>query len=59
MFFTTLLALAFRTLLSWENRKLDKKYGTLEEQRARARVEGEEIQTRAVENEGPTFRYVL
>lgn len=67
MFFTTLLALGLRTLLAWENRKLDKKYGTVEEQRRRAATaveEGGKGQAEAeaaqgVENYGPMYRYVL
>ncbi|KAK8113475.1 MFS transporter [Apiospora sp. TS-2023a] len=35
MFFTALLALTLRLLLQYENRKLDRRYGTLDEQRAR------------------------
>lgn len=61
MFFATLLVVGLRLLLMWENKQLDKKYGTLEEQRAR-RTEGKEgVQGEDVgaENYGPTFRYVL
>ncbi|KAK8236989.1 major facilitator superfamily domain-containing protein [Phyllosticta capitalensis] len=35
MFFTTALVAATRLLLCWENRQLDRRYGTLEEQRER------------------------
>ncbi|KAE8148058.1 major facilitator superfamily domain-containing protein [Aspergillus avenaceus] len=35
MFFTVILALALRTLLVWENHRLDKEHGTLEEREAR------------------------
>lgn len=63
MFFTTLLVIGLRTLLVWENKQLDKKYGTIEQQRARlseAEGRGEEAdQVVAVENYGPMFRYVL
>lgn len=63
MFFTTLLVIGLRILLVRENKKLDQKYGTIEEQKARlveARERGEEItQMEAVENYGPMFRYVL
>ena len=63
MFFTTLLVIGLRTLLVWENKQLDKKYGTIEEQKARlseAEGRGEEAtQVVAVENYGPMFRYVL
>ncbi|KAK5993513.1 MFS transporter prlL [Cladobotryum mycophilum] len=63
MFFTTLLVIGLRTLLVWENKKLDKKYGTIEEQEARleqTQVAGETIVAEVgVENYGPMFRYVL
>lgn len=63
MFFTTLLVIGLRILLVRENKKLDQKYGTIEEQKARlaeARERGESIvQDQAVENYGPMFRYVL
>ena len=63
MFFTTLLVIGLRTLLVWENKKLDRQFGTVSEQKAR--LEGsprtgdaDEAGT-AVENYGPMFRYVL
>ncbi|KAL7917602.1 major facilitator superfamily domain-containing protein [Trichoderma austrokoningii] len=63
MFFTTLLVIGLRFLLVRENKRLDQKYGTIEEQKARlveARGQGEETaQIEAVENYGPMFRYVL
>jgi len=64
MFFNGLLALFLRTLLAYENRKLDKQYGTLEEQKNRAAsTEGtKEAAVEAntgVENFGPMYRYVL
>lgn len=63
MFFTTLLVVGLRIFLVRENKKLDQKYGTIEEQKARlaeARERGEEtVQAKAVENYGPMFRYVL
>jgi hypothetical protein len=64
MFFTTLLVITLRTLLSWENRKLDRQYGSLDEQKARAEsgekkgVQEGEMGV-GVENYGPMFRYVL
>jgi MFS transporter, ACS family, DAL5 transporter family protein len=64
MFFTTLLVITLRTLLWWENKKLDRQYGSLEEQKARAGA-GEKNTSQdgelgvAVENYGPIFRYVL
>ncbi|KAF2147311.1 uncharacterized protein K452DRAFT_348077 [Aplosporella prunicola CBS 121167] len=62
MFFTTLLVLGLRLLLVWENKRLDRKYGTVEEQRARLENEGDAkgaAQPQALENYGPMFRYVL
>lgn len=63
MFFTTLLVVGLRVFLVRENKKLDQKYGTIEEQKARlveARERGEEtVQAKAIENYGPMFRYVL
>jgi hypothetical protein len=63
LFFCCLLALTLRTLLVWENKKLDKQYGTLAEQKlamqeaaARGDDKGGEV---GVENYGPLFRYVL
>ena len=64
MVFNGLLAISLRTLLAWENRKLDKKYGTVEEQKNRiaategAKGAGVEANT-GVENYGPMYRYVL
>ena len=63
LFFCCLLALTLRTLLLWENKKLDKQYGTVTQQKlamqeAAARGEGKE-EVVAVENYGPLFRYVL
>jgi hypothetical protein len=59
LFFNALLALGLRTLLVWENKKLDKQYGTREEVlAARGRVENKES-IEAEENYGPAFRYVL
>jgi len=55
-----------RTLLWWENKKLDMKYGTLAEQRARAAAGGEvgeideqKVTVVAEENYGLMCRYVL
>ncbi|KAF2195083.1 MFS general substrate transporter [Zopfia rhizophila CBS 207.26] len=64
MFFTTFLVITLRTLLAWENKKLDKKHGSLAEQKLRvqeaeARGERKEGEGVAVENYGPMFRYVL
>jgi hypothetical protein len=64
MFFNGLLALFLRTYLAYQNRKLDKQYGTIEEQKTRiASTEGtKEAAVEAntgVENFGPMYRYVL
>ena len=63
IFFNGLLALVLRTLLVWENKKLDAKYGKLEDIRARkaGTVKGEEEEVSLVgeENYGEGFRYVL
>jgi MFS family permease len=63
MFFTTLLVIGLRTLLAWENKQLDRNYGTLEEQddRKRASMTGSSLVEKqvGVENYGPRFRYVL
>ena len=54
MFFSALLALAQRLLLAWENKKLDRKYGSAETAKNMSTTEG-----MIVENYGPNFRYVL
>jgi hypothetical protein len=64
MFFTTFLVVVLRTLLVWENKKLDKKYGTLAQQKqamqqAAQTAGGATKQAVAVENYGPLFRFVL
>jgi dipeptide/tripeptide permease len=54
MLFNGFLALSLRLLLQWENNRLDKEYGLVEEIR--------EVNGKAGlgdENEGPRFRYVL
>lgn len=51
MFFTTVIAALLRTILAWENRKLDKKYGYI-----RNTGDGDRD---ASEDFGPNFRYVL
>ncbi|KAF2205040.1 MFS general substrate transporter [Delitschia confertaspora ATCC 74209] len=58
MFFTTLLVILLRSILVRENKKMDRQFGTLQEQRARPREEEGEGMV-AVENYGPLFRYVL
>ena len=74
MFFAAVLSLALRFLLVWENRKLDRKYGVSGSAVAGAESEKDEVSTpdekfpnaggekhpnAAVEDYGPSFRYVL
>ncbi|KAF2670893.1 MFS general substrate transporter [Microthyrium microscopicum] len=63
MFFTTFLVLGLRTLLWWENKKLDKEHGTVDDQKARTQrdstASAAKDQSTGVENSGPMFRYVL
>lgn len=65
MLFNAVLALGLRTLLQWENRKLDRKFGIV------GRVDGDGKTEDGIEggaggileggdeNDGPRFRYVL
>ena len=55
IFFNALLALTLRTLLVWENARLDKKHGLVNGGRDGKAATGEA----AVENYGPSFRFVL
>ena len=60
IWFTGVLAVSLRMLLIWENKKLDKKYGT----RAAiiARRTGDEagqVSVQSEENYGEAFRYIL
>ena len=58
-FFTGVLAFGLRTLLQMQNRKLDREYGKLEEQKAsRSGAEGRGT-VAGEENYGPMFRYIL
>ena len=61
IFFNGFLALTLRTLLVWENKKLDKKYGTKDEVLARRAQETSKAEAvhEAEENYGELFRYVL
>jgi cyanate permease len=62
MFLFCLLSLLLRTLLVWENKKLDRKYGTVAEQKLAmqaARGEAKGSGAGGAENYGPMFRYVL
>ncbi|OJD11486.1 hypothetical protein AJ78_07751 [Emergomyces pasteurianus Ep9510] len=58
MGFNCCLALLLRTLLAWQNRQLDKRYGTLAE-RTQQRQETEQFLVVAEENYGPDYRFVL
>ncbi|OAX79171.1 hypothetical protein ACJ72_06513 [Emergomyces africanus] len=57
MGFNCLLALLLRTLLAWQNRQLDKKYGTLAERTQQRGNTGQFLV--AEENYGPDYRFVL
>jgi hypothetical protein len=62
MFLFCILALGLRTMLVWENKKLDEKYGTLEQQRAameESAARGGHKGVVAEENYSPMYRYVL
>ncbi|CAD6454357.1 d784c3a0-d163-423c-926f-9ec128be12a0 [Sclerotinia trifoliorum] len=66
MIFNGILAFALRTLLNWENKRLDQKYGEVGRRDANGIVVGENPKTGETigagvgdENDGPTFRYVL
>jgi hypothetical protein len=62
MFLFCILALGLRTMLVWENKKLDEKYGTLEQQKAameESAARGEHKGVVAEENYSPMYRYVL
>ncbi|QSZ33625.1 hypothetical protein DSL72_005193 [Monilinia vaccinii-corymbosi] len=68
MILNGVLALVLRTLLNWENKRLDKRYGKVGRRDARGCVVGEDPKTREKigmdevvgdENDGPRFRYVL
>jgi dipeptide/tripeptide permease len=64
MFLFCLLSLLLRTLLVWENKKLDRKHGTVAEQKlvmqeAAARGEAKGNGQVGMENYGPMYRYVL
>jgi dipeptide/tripeptide permease len=61
MLFNALLAIGLRTLLVWENRVLDRKYGVVARADGNGKVE-DDIKGEpsvGVENDGPRFRYVL
>ncbi|KAL6710534.1 hypothetical protein ACN47E_008582 [Coniothyrium glycines] len=63
MFLFCLLALLLRALLVWENKKLDKKYGIVAQQKSAMHADrsrgGGDKGVVGVENYGPMFRYVL
>ena len=58
-FFTGILAFALRSLLVWENGKLDKKHGPKKERSDQPEASGEASSNWGDENYGPRFRYVL
>lgn len=68
MLFNAFLALALRTLLAWENKKLDAKYGVVGSGRRVGKDGVEKVMTSddvaaeatlGSENDGPNYRYIL
>ena len=59
MFFSAVLALALRTLLVYENRKLERRYGGGNGSPEGKLVGRSDDDGVAVEDYGPRFRYVL
>ena len=59
MLFNGLLAFALRTLLAWENKVLDEKFGAVARPDGSGNADGKEEPGAGDENEGPRFRYVL
>jgi cyanate permease len=62
MFLFCLLSLLLRTILAWENKKLDRKYGSVAQQRValqEAAARGEAKRETGLEDYGPMYRFVL
>lgn len=60
IFFNGFLAFGLRTLLTWENKKLDKKYGPqIDKIATRTGYPQGKESVVSEENYGPTFRYIL
>ena len=59
MLFNGVLALALRTLLAWENKVLDEKFGAVARPDGTGAADGKEELGAGDENSGPRFRYVL
>ncbi|KAK6531893.1 hypothetical protein TWF694_003056 [Orbilia ellipsospora] len=62
MFFNAFLAISLRTLLVWENKKLDEKYGKIDREHLAAIREGKVVageDNAGEENYGKYFRFVL
>ena len=64
MFFAAIISLALRFVLAWENRRLERKYGSLPaaEKNENGARPGDGTVNKGVvgeENYGPGFRYVL
>jgi len=58
MIFNAALALVLRTLLVWENKNLDRKYGVVRKDAGGEQGE-EEKNVTGEENDGPKYRYIL
>lgn len=59
MGFTTCLAVLLRFIVVWQNRSLDRQYGTLEEQTKQAERDGLDVTQQSLENYGQAYRYVV
>ena len=59
MFFNAFLALSLRSLLVWENKRLDQKYGLNRATEMQEAVDGKPINNVGEENYGTSFRYIL
>lgn len=57
MFFNAFLALSLRTLLVWENKRLDQKYADQAEPARHEKTDGDT--NVGEENYGKSFRYIL
>jgi hypothetical protein len=59
MFFNAFLALSLRTLLVWENKRLDRKYGSRSRTEMQETGVGKPVSSAGEENYGEAFRFIL